>query len=261
MRNSRPRRTPSPSQPATAAKAAPVLITLRKNGNGRRWRLGAGFLVQSMLVALVLLLPLLFTEQLVPAPPDRPIFLLPPQGGQPSGTPHVQGAGNSPTSPHAPRPQDLTIPIRIPAHLVPDGEGPELHAGNGPGDSWPGIPQGPGVGMPLNPGPGFNLPPQATPPQQPVHVGGRVRPPRLLHRVEPDYPALARQAHIEGTVVLEALLGRDGRVQQITVKSGHPTLIPAATNAVAQWVYEPTYLNDQPVPVILQVTVNFHLNR
>ena len=265
MRNSTPGRTSSPPspQPGAVGGPLPLLTTLRKNGNGRRWRIGAGFLVQGLLVVLVLLLPLLLPDQLAPASPDRPIILIPPQRGEPSGNPQARQARDPRSLARARRPTDLTVPIRFRARPVAGGEGSVTQAGIGPGlgDVPPGIPEGleggmrPGLGQTVGPQP------QLPPPQGPMRVGGRVRSPRLLYRVEPDYPLLAKRAHIEGTVVLEAILGRDGRVQQITVKSGHPLLIPAATTAVSQWVYEPTYLNDQPVPVILQVVVNFRLSR
>jgi protein TonB len=79
--------------------------------------------------------------------------------------------------------------------------------------------------------------------------------------VEPVYPSVAKQAGIQGTVVLEATLGSDGRVESIRVIRGHPLLVGPAQQAVAQWVFEPTYLNDRPVPVLLQVTVEFILRR
>lgn len=240
-----------------------MLSTLRQNGNGRRWRIGAGFLVQGLLVVLVLLLPLLLPEQIAPAAPDRPILLVPVQRGEPSGNPRVRQASGPRSFARAHQPTDLTAPILSRAHPVPEGAGAEHRAGIGPGaeDVPPGIPEGFEQGLPPGMGQRVGPQPQVPPPQKPVRVGGRIRSPRLLYRAEPDYPLLAKRTHVEGTVVLEAILGRDGRVQQITVKSGHPLLIPAATTAVAQWVYEPTYLNDQPVPVILQVVVNFRLNR
>jgi protein TonB len=79
--------------------------------------------------------------------------------------------------------------------------------------------------------------------------------------VEPAYPPLAKQARIQGTVVLEATLGTDGRVEHIQVVSGHPLLVEPAQQAVAQWLYEPSYLNGRPVAVLLHVTVEFILRR
>ncbi len=98
-------------------------------------------------------------------------------------------------------------------------------------------------------------------PKAPVRVGGRVREPQLIKRVEPSYPALARQAHIQGTVLIDAVLDENGNVVEMKVVSGHPLLIDAAVSAVKLWKYQPTYLNDQPVPVQMNITVTFRLSQ
>jgi len=82
----------------------------------------------------------------------------------------------------------------------------------------------------------------------------------LIHRVQPDYPSLARQAAIQGSVVLQAVISRDGTIENLRAVSGHPLLIPAAIDAVRQWRYRPYYLNDQAVEVETQITVNFVLS-
>src|ERR1700741_2718106 len=97
-------------------------------------------------------------------------------------------------------------------------------------------------------------------PKAPVRVGGRVREPRPTYRVEPVYPALAKQTHIQGTVIVAAILDEQGNVIEMKVVSGPPLLFHAALDAVGRWKYEPTYLNDEPVPVQLNVTVTFRLN-
>jgi protein TonB len=103
--------------------------------------------------------------------------------------------------------------------------------------------------------------PRDNKPKAPIRVGGgRVREPRATYSVEPVYPALARQTHIQGTVVIDAVLDEHGNVVEMKVVSGPPLLIQAAMDAVGRWKYEPTYLNDEPVPVQLNVTVTFRLN-
>jgi protein TonB len=82
----------------------------------------------------------------------------------------------------------------------------------------------------------------------------------LIQRIQPEYPPLAKQARIQGTVVLRAVISREGTIQDLQVISGHPLLVQAAINAVRQWRYRPYYLNDQPVEVETQVTVNFSLS-
>ncbi|HUN62931.1 MAG TPA: energy transducer TonB [Candidatus Sulfotelmatobacter sp.] len=96
-------------------------------------------------------------------------------------------------------------------------------------------------------------------PKAPVRVGGRVKQPRLLTRVEPRYPPLAVQTHMTGAVVIDAIIDERGNIVEAKVVSGPPLLIQAALDAVRQWKYEPTYLNDEPVPVQLIVTVEFRL--
>ena len=85
------------------------------------------------------------------------------------------------------------------------------------------------------------------------------QPPRLLTRVEPVYPPLAKQARVQGTVRFTAIIGKDGRVQNLQLVSGHPLLVSAAQDAVKQWIYKATVFNGEPVEVVTQVDVNFTL--
>jgi protein TonB len=86
-----------------------------------------------------------------------------------------------------------------------------------------------------------------------------MHPARLLHRVEPMYPPLARVARISGTVELTGVIATDGRIRELRVVSGHPFLAKAALEAVRQWIYEPTVLNGDPVEVVAPITVHFYL--
>jgi protein TonB len=102
------------------------------------------------------------------------------------------------------------------------------------------------------------------PPQQPaakriVRVGSNLKPPRQTYSVQPEYPILARQTHISGNVVVNAVIDEHGNVVGARALSGHPLLIPAALKAVLQWKYEPTLLNGTPVAVEMEVTVHFNL--
>jgi len=81
----------------------------------------------------------------------------------------------------------------------------------------------------------------------------------LIRRVQPSYPPLAKQARISGAVVLQAVIGKDGTIQNLRAVSGHPMLIQSAIDAVRQWKYKPYFLNGDPVEVDTQVTVNFTL--
>jgi TonB family protein len=104
------------------------------------------------------------------------------------------------------------------------------------------------------------LAPPPPPSMQPVRVGGEIKEPRKLKDVPPVYPDIARQARVQGVVILECEIGPDGRVTEVKVLRGIPLLDAAAMEAVRQWVYTPTLLNGVPVPVIMTVTVNFRLS-
>jgi len=93
----------------------------------------------------------------------------------------------------------------------------------------------------------------------PKQVGGDVQAAKLIHGLKPDYPPLARMARIQGAVRLAALISSDGRIQNLQVLSGHPLLLKSALDAVAQWRYQPTLLNGEPVEVETEIDVNFVL--
>ena len=82
---------------------------------------------------------------------------------------------------------------------------------------------------------------------------------KLLQHPEPVYPPLALQARISGVVHLNAIIGKDGTVENLTVASGHPLLVPSALEAVKQWIYAPTLLNGHAVEVATRIEVNFSL--
>lgn len=92
-----------------------------------------------------------------------------------------------------------------------------------------------------------------------IRVGGNVQAAKLVHKEAPKYPPEAKQAGIQGTVRLEAVIAADGKVKQVTVLSGETVLADAAVEAVRQWVYEKTLLNGEPVEVVTQIDVNFTL--
>jgi len=102
-------------------------------------------------------------------------------------------------------------------------------------------------------------PPPAPQEREPVRVGGSITRPERVHDVPPVYPPLARAAHVEGTVILEAVIGTDGTVREIRVLRPVPLLDDAAIEAVRQWLFTPTRLNGEPVPVVMTVTVTFRL--
>ena len=117
---------------------------------------------------------------------------------------------------------------------------------------------------------------KAPPPQQPkakpaevakaapptsLRVQSDVQASKLIHQVKPPYPPLALQTRTQGVVRLQAIIARDGSIQQLKVIMGHPLLVQAAVDAVKQWRYSPTTLSGQPVEVVTQIDVNFILGR
>ena len=108
------------------------------------------------------------------------------------------------------------------------------------------------------------VPPPATPvaegPKVPVRVGGNVKPPHLLFGPEPDYPVLARQSHLSGIVIIEAVIDEHGKVTGMRAISGQPMLISAALSAVSKRRYEPTVLDGEPTPIDLRVEISFRFS-
>ena len=148
----------------------------------------------------------------------------------------------------------IVAPPSIPDKLPIDDPG----AGD-PGIGSPdGVPGGAFWGVP--PGTVSSTLPTAAPVTQPVRVSNGIREPRKLRYVAPVYPALARQIGLQGKVVLECTIDTHGRVINATVVEGNALLNDAAKAAVEQWLYTPTLLSGVPVPVLLQVSVNFTMH-
>jgi protein TonB len=105
------------------------------------------------------------------------------------------------------------------------------------------------------------VPPTVVEPAVPqkLRVSSGVAAGMLAYQLKPTYPRLAMQARIHGTVVLQAVIGKDGTVHDLHAISGHPLLVPAAIEAVKQWRYRPYLLNHEPVEVDTQINVNFTL--
>ena len=92
-----------------------------------------------------------------------------------------------------------------------------------------------------------------------IRVRGQVEDAKVIFQPKAEYPPLAKMARIQGTVRLEAIIGRDGTIQELKFLSGHPLLVEAALEAVQRWRYQPTLLNGEPVEVTTEVDVNFTL--
>jgi protein TonB len=191
----------------------------------------------------------------------------------------VGGGPSRSSSTETPAIQVLTAPIAIPNRIAEVRDSaPAVMIGDislpGIGNGTPGSPDGalpfgnpnavaPPAGPPQPPPVRPPAPPPAPPAvMAPVRVGS-IEPSKLLFSVQPVYPRLAVIARVEGAVVLEAVITRDGLVdkKRLKVVSGHNMLSAAAVEAVEQWRYKPTVLNGERVEILANITVNFTLNR
>jgi protein TonB len=227
------------------------------NRSHRGWTALASFAAQALAISGLLVLPLFYTQAM----------------------PHLALLGSvvAPAPPPAPgtaRAAQSTVvsnldenALRFPAPIPRPSSNHNSHDADG---ELSDLPTGPGVpgGDGDHTGGNSILDAIGPVPNSPMPLAPSVRPARfshvmegnLIHRVQPEYPALAKQARIQGTVVLRAVINREGTIQDLQVLSGHPLLVQAAINAVRQWRYRPYYLNDQAVEVETQVTVNFTLS-
>ncbi|HEY6370517.1 MAG TPA: energy transducer TonB [Candidatus Sulfotelmatobacter sp.] len=227
----------------------------------RGWTSIVSFTIQIGIIGVMVLIPLIFTEAL---PKGQMMFLLvapppPPPPPPPAAAPvHVvkqiqsdiiNGELRTPTK----------IPKKVLENLKEDEAPPQMAVtgvvggvpGGVPGGSMGGV-----IGSVLSSTP-VAVPKIQTP--QRVRVSSGVSTGLLIRKVPPVYPPLARQARIQGTVILQAQISKEGNIQNLTLVSGHPMLAPAAIEAVKQWKYKPYLLNGEPVEVDTQVQVNFTL--
>jgi periplasmic protein TonB len=156
--------------------------------------------------------------------------------------------------------QPALAPTVAPPALVPERPEPASVPPGPPVDgALPaefGVDGGVPTAAPLLPPP---PPPLPVPEVRPVRPGGQIREPKRIVDVAPVYPRIAQTAQVQGIVILEAIIGTDGRVDGVRVLRSVPLLDEAAIAAVKQWRYTPTLLNNVPVPVLMTITVKFHL--
>jgi protein TonB len=235
-----------------------LVYSAAKTGNWKRASLPLAYTIEAIVIGLMIVIPLVYTQALpkaslaiawIPSPPTAP----------PRATP-LRRIVVPKVSMHDLEAQPVLIPNAI-AHFkhppLPPSRGIEV-----PG-TLPEVPGGPsGVlrGMAeMTAAP----PPPPSRPQTPKRIlrGGDVEAARLIYGPRPDYPQLAKSARVQGTVQLEAVIATDGTIKGLKVKSGHPLLVKAALAAVEQWRYQPTLLNGQPVEVETEIDVNFALGQ
>jgi protein TonB len=214
----------------------------------RRWTAIASFTLQAALVAVALVYPLFHVESL----PTLVRSLLPPVGTFEPPEPHRNfGHGDRPAihplivnnhSVLLPPPVAETGEVGPPQPPVIDGV-----LGDSNQQGLHSI-----VSEYVHPLPIAPVKPHTL--RQSVMMEGN-----LIHKVEPQYPQIAQQLHIQGAVIVKAFISRDGVITRAVAESGPSLLVKAALDAVRQWRYRPYYLNHEPIEVETQITVNFVL--
>jgi periplasmic protein TonB len=220
------------------------------------------FVLQVMLIGVLVLIPLLFTEALPktqlmtflvappPPPPPPPPAAAPVKVVKQIQTDIINGQLRTPTK----------IPEKVQMIKEEEAPPPVMSASGVVGGVPGGVPggqMGGVIGGIISSTP-VAVPKVATP--QRVRVSQGVTQGLLLRKIQPAYPPLARQARIQGSVLLQAEISKEGTIQNLRLISGHPMLAPAAIEAVKQWRYKPYILNGEPVEVETQITVNFTLS-
>jgi periplasmic protein TonB len=238
-----------------------VESSVAKKKTEKGWAVTLSIFVQCLILGVLILLPLLYTQALPHMLMN--MVLTEPAPSAPAGPPSA--ASVRATRPvarfmsegvlRAPRAIPSAIEIFAEPALPPEppgSNGDGFESANTLGNALGSIGSGSNVPAP---------PPPPKPAQNRVKLGGQVAEARLTSRVQPIYPVLARQAGITGVVVLHAIIAKDGSVSQLEIVSGHPLLVQAALDAVRQWRYQPEVLNGDPVEVDTTITVNFQLGR
>jgi periplasmic protein TonB len=219
----------------------------------RRRALAASVGLQAVVLGAVILWPLVTPGVLQPQPIVTP---LPPFAGVPEAAPISRPSRHGIADSVRRIPTPLYQPPRIPPRVETGGgaEPPGFDGATGP--AAPGI----GEGFPDGQTVEIARPVEPPPPGEIVVRSASVMEALLVHRVEPQYPRLARNIGLSGTVVLRARIGTDGEVRDLQLVSGNALLAQSALEAVREWRYRPTLLNGQAVEVETRITVNFVLN-
>lgn len=224
----------------------------------RRWTTLASFGMQALAVSMLLAIPLLWVQ----GPPRLHWFdsriLVPPSAPAPAAAP----GGPRPIHRFNVSTEHFFQPPAIPQGIARGDDNSsavpsaptlgDVGVEGGTGRRGPGVIGSMGDQMAIAPPP---TPVSSHPPRISHWAEGN-----LVHRVQPNYPPLARQARIEGPVQLRAVISRTGTIENLALLSGHPMLSPAAIEAVRQWRYRPYLLNGEPIEVETEITVNFVLS-
>jgi len=236
-----------------------VVSSPTEKKTNKPWTVVISMTVQVLFLAILILIPLIYTEAL-PKTLMSSILLAPPPPPPPPPPPAAVQVIRKPVQ-HLMDAGKLVTPKAIPKDIKIIKEEAEPPDMGGMAGGVPGGVAGGSAGGVLGGvigGAGAAPPPPKVSPKR-VTVGGNVQAARLVNKVTPLYPPLARQTRISGTVRLHAIIGKNGGVEQLQVVSGHPLLVQSALDAVRQWRYQPTLLNGDPVEVDTEIDVIFSL--
>lgn len=224
-------------------------IAVSQGSPVRRWTAIASFSLQAALVAVALVYPLLYPQSLPPV--MRTLFLPASNPENPEQPQRNATHSGSTAATHTLVVNNRRWSFNRSMNSIEDSAPTQA-----PGMSDVIGTAGPGVANSImddyvRPVPTFAVQPHL---RTSVMMEGN-----LIHKVEPQYPAIAKQLHIEGTVIVKAIISRDGVITRAEAESGQTLLAQAALAAVRQWRYRPYYLNHEPIEVETEITVNFVL--
>ena len=216
------------------------------------WSIGLSVIIQATILAALMLIPLIYTQVLPKAMLSTFLVAPPPP---PPPPPPQQAVVKQVQPPKVLVVNKMAAPTVIPKNIeiAKDEAPPAVNPNDTPGVAG-------GTGDVLG-GVGTGAAPAPPPPVAPkrITVGGNVQAASLVNKVEPQYPPIAKTAHVSGTVVLHAIIAKDGSIEKLSYVSGPALLMASAMSAVKEWRYRPTMLNGQPVEVDTTVQVVFSL--
>jgi len=237
----------------------------------KTWTVVISFGIQLLLMGLLVILPMIYFDVL-PAATLQSFLVAPPPPPPPPPPPAAAPPKVVKVIPRQFDAGKLVTPKAIPKEIAQIREDELPPPSSGVAGVVGGVAGGIGGGSPGGVLGGIlgGIPSAAPPPPPPpkkevaatpqrIRVGGNVQAAMLVSQQKPIYPPLAKQARISGTVELSAIIGKDGRVANLSVIKGHPLLVQAALDAVKNWIYKPTLLNGEPVEVSTTIDVNFTL--
>jgi protein TonB len=227
----------------------------------RPLKMAASLLVHAGVIAALLVVPIYFAASTISTQRLEPTYVFTPPTVHLAPPPAAAAPKTAPTIPQIIKTMPLVAPREIPkqtAAAASNVQAPTVADDAGVIGGVPGgLPGGVLGGILGGTGPATIAPP--TNAHGIVRVGGNVKPPQLVEDVQPQYPVVAQKAHVQGTVVIDAVIDTTGHVVSEHAVSGPGLLIPAALAAVQQWRYQPTILNGEPVELAMEVTVSFNL--